>query len=154
MRVCRVNSMRYQIGGLNPDYCIKNDVILREFWDFLWAWGSGPLRCYWRKSANTQLPPQRECPQRPAPPNPNNSPQFAMGHSPRISLSADYIIPNNSPQFAMGHSLRLPRLSALRLVTGRCSLGSAIRTVHWTVLISAPRNAPNSNNSPQFARCP
>ncbi len=37
--------------------------------------------------------------------------------------------PNNAPQFARGHSLRLSHLSVLRLVTGRCSLGSAIRTV-------------------------
>ena len=37
--------------------------------------------------------------------------------------------PNNSPQFAKGHSLRLSRLSALLLVTGRCSLASATRTV-------------------------
>ena len=103
----------------------------------------------------------RGCPQRPALHNPNNSPQFAKGHSLRISLSADYLIPNNSPQFAKchslrislsadylipnnspqfakGHSLRLSRLSALRLVTGRCSLGSATRTVHRTVRVSAP----------------
>ena len=52
--------------------------------------------------------------------------------------SSHFLIPNDPPQFARGHSLRLSRLSALRLVTDRCSLGSAIRTVHRTVLISAP----------------
>ena len=51
--------------------------------------------------------------------------------------------PNNPPQFARGHSLRLPRLSALRLAPGRCSLGSAIRTVVRTL---------NPNNPPQFAK--
>ena len=49
----------------------------------------------------------------------------------------------DSPQFAKGHSLRLSRLSALRLVPGRCSLGSATRTVVRT---------PNPNDPPQFAK--
>ena len=44
----------------------------------------------------------------------------------------------NSPQFAMGHSLRLSRLSVLRLVPDRYSLGSAIRTVHRTVAHLGP----------------
>jgi hypothetical protein len=58
--------------------------------------------------------------------------------------------PNNPPQFARGHSLRLPRQSALRLVPGRCSLGSAIRTVHRTVRISAPAT-PRKTESKQCA---
>ena len=40
-------------------------------------------------------------------------------------------------QFASVRDLRLPRLSALRLLPGRCSLGSAIRTVYQTVQIPA-----------------
>ena len=111
---------------------------------FKFVGGSGPLRRYLQsKYAPSPTAGDFKIIRPRNAPNPNNPPQFARGHSPRISLSAQYLIPNKSPQFAKDHSLRLPRLSALRLVPGRCSLGSAIRTVIKT---------PIPNNAPQFAR--